>query len=53
MDEPLPLHPLSVVGLINIKDTGIFAEDDHVELLGGVLAEVNPLTQQQLQPAAS
>jgi hypothetical protein len=43
VDETLPLHPLSVTDVIEMVRIGILDEDDHVELLDGVLVEMLPL----------
>jgi len=43
VDETLPLHPLSVSDVMGMVDAGILDEDDHVELLDGVLVEMLPL----------
>ncbi len=43
VDETLPLHPLSVSDVMGMVDAGILLEDDHVELLDGVLVEMLPL----------
>ena len=42
VDETLPLHPLSVSDVMGMVDAGILDEDDHVELLDGVLVEMSP-----------
>ena len=42
VDETLPLHPLSVTDVMGMVDAGILDEDDHVELLDGVLVEMSP-----------
>jgi len=42
VDETLPLHPLSVENVMAMVSAGIFDEDDHVELLDGVLVEMSP-----------
>ena len=42
VDETLPLHPLSVTDIMGMVDAGILDEDDHVELLDGVLVEMSP-----------
>ena len=42
VDETLPLHPLSVEDVMGMVDAGILDEDDHVELLDGVLVEMSP-----------
>jgi Uma2 family endonuclease len=42
VDETLPLHPLTVTDVIGMVDAGILDEDDHVELLDGVLVEMSP-----------
>ena len=42
VDETLPLHPLSVTDVLGMVDAGILDEDDHVELLDGVLVEMSP-----------
>lgn len=43
VDETLPLHPLSVADVMGMVDAGLLAEDDHVELLDGVLVEMSTL----------
>jgi Uma2 family endonuclease len=43
VDETLPLHPLTVIDVMGMVDAGIFDEDDHVELLDGVLVEMRRL----------
>jgi Uma2 family endonuclease len=43
VDETLPLHPLSVTDVMEMVRIGILDEDDHVELLDGVLVEMLPL----------
>ncbi len=43
VDETLPLHPLSVADVAGMVELGILDEDDHVELLDGVLVEMRPL----------
>ncbi|MDQ3722122.1 MAG: Uma2 family endonuclease [Actinomycetota bacterium] len=42
VDESLPLHPLSVENVMEMVRAGILDEDDHVELLDGVLVEMSP-----------
>lgn len=42
VDASLPLHPLTVDDLAAMVDAGILGEDDHVELLDGVLVEMSP-----------
>jgi len=42
VDETLPLHPLTVTDVMGMVDVGILDEDDHVELLDGVLVEMSP-----------
>ena len=42
VDETLPLHPLTVTDVTGMLDVGILDEDDHVELLDGVLVEMSP-----------
>ena len=42
VDEALPLHPLTVTDVMRMVDAGILDEDDHVELLDGVLVEMSP-----------
>jgi Uma2 family endonuclease len=42
VDETLPLHPLSVSDVMGMVAAGILGEDDHVELLDGVLVEMSP-----------
>ena len=42
VDETLPLHPLSVADVEAMVGAGILDEKDHVELLAGVLVEMNP-----------
>ncbi len=42
VDETLPLHPLTVTDVMGMVDAGILDEDDHVELLDGVLVEMSP-----------
>lgn len=42
VDESLPLHPLSVENVMEMVRVGIIGEDDHVELLDGVLVEMSP-----------
>jgi Uma2 family endonuclease len=42
VDETLPLHPLTVTDVMGMLDAGILDEDDHVELLDGVLVEMSP-----------
>lgn len=42
VDETLPLHPLSVTDVMEMVEVGILDEDDHVELLDGVLVEMSP-----------
>jgi len=42
VDATLPVHPLTVDDLAAMVDAGILGEDDHVELLDGVLVEMSP-----------
>ena len=42
VDDTLPLHPLSVDDVMAMVRIGILDEDDHVELLDGVLVEMSP-----------
>ncbi|CAN5281731.1 Uma2 family endonuclease [soil metagenome] len=42
VDASLPLHPLTVTDLEKMLLAGILDEDDHVELLDGVLVEMSP-----------
>jgi len=42
VDETLPLHPLSVADVEAMVSAGILDEKAHVELLDGVLVEMNP-----------
>ena len=42
VDETLPLHPLSVADVEAMVGAGILDEKNHVELLDGVLVEMNP-----------
>ncbi|MDQ3677274.1 MAG: Uma2 family endonuclease [Actinomycetota bacterium] len=42
VDPLLPVHPLTVADLARMVDAKIFAEDDRVELLDGVLVEMTP-----------
>ncbi len=42
VDETLPLHPLSVANVEEMARAGILDEDDHVELLDGVLVQMSP-----------
>ncbi len=41
VDPLLPLHPLTVDDVAAMLDAGILGEDDRVELLDGVLVEMN------------
>lgn len=42
VDSSLPVHPLTVTDMDEMLRAGILAEDDHVELLDGVLIEMSP-----------
>jgi len=42
VDASLPVHPLTVDDIAAMVDAGILGEDDHVELLDGVLVEMTP-----------
>lgn len=42
VDETLPLHPLTVTDVMGMVEAGILDEEDHVELLDGVLVEMSP-----------
>ncbi len=42
VDVSLPVHPLTVDDLAAMVDAGILGEDDHIELLDGVLVEMSP-----------
>ncbi len=42
VDSSLPLHPLTVTDVATMVRAGILDEDDHVELLDGVLVEMSP-----------
>jgi Uma2 family endonuclease len=42
VDAALPVHPLTVTDLYAMLEAGILEEDDHVELLDGVLVEMSP-----------
>ncbi|MEJ7825809.1 MAG: Uma2 family endonuclease [Solirubrobacteraceae bacterium] len=42
VDASLPVHPLTVDDLSAMVDAGILGEDDHIELLDGVLVEMSP-----------
>ena len=42
VDATLPVHPLTVDDLAAMVDAGILGEDDHIELLDGVLVEMSP-----------
>jgi len=42
VDAALPVHPLTVTDLYAMLEAGILQEDDHVELLDGVLVEMSP-----------
>ena len=42
VDAALPLHPLTVANVYEMVHAGILDEDDHVELLDGVLVEMSP-----------
>ncbi len=42
VDAALPVHPLTVSDLYAMLEVGILDEDDHIELLDGVLVEMSP-----------
>lgn len=42
VDASLPLYPLTVAAVAKMVDAGILDEDEHVELLDGVLVEMSP-----------
>jgi Uma2 family endonuclease len=46
VDAALPVHPLTVTDLYAMLEAGILEEDDHVELLDGVLVEMSPQSPQ-------
>jgi Uma2 family endonuclease len=49
VDASLPVHPLTVDDLAAMVHAGILGEDDRVELLDGVLVEMNPQGPQHLE----
>lgn len=42
VDEALPIRALTVTDVYTMLEAGILSEDDHVELLDGVLVEMSP-----------
>jgi len=42
MDTSLPVHPLTITDVTEMLRAGIIAEDDHIELLDGVLVAMSP-----------
>lgn len=42
VDPTLPVHPLTVDDVEAMVNAGILGEDDHIELLDGVLVEMSP-----------
>lgn len=42
VDAALPVHPLTVADLDAMVEAGILHENDHIELLDGVLVEMSP-----------
>jgi len=42
VDASLPVHALTADDLAAMVDAGILGEDDHIELLDGVLVEMSP-----------
>ncbi len=42
VDPVIPVHPVTVAELDRMVQAGIYGEDDHIELLGGVLVEMSP-----------
>jgi len=52
VDASLPVRPLTVDDVTAMVDAGILAEDDHVELLDGVLVEMSPQGSQHARAIA-
>ncbi|MEA2190359.1 MAG: hypothetical protein QOI73_480 [Solirubrobacteraceae bacterium] len=46
VDAALPVHPLTVTDVYAMLEAGILDEDDHIELLDGVLVEMSPQSPQ-------
>jgi Uma2 family endonuclease len=42
VDADLPVHALTVTDVYAMVEAGILSEDDHIELLDGVLVEMSP-----------
>jgi Uma2 family endonuclease len=42
VDSSLPVHPLTIVDVYEMLRVGILDEDDHIELIDGVLVEMSP-----------